>query len=466
MREVLNRGEGTILPCRCAQVFISVMEALTRLWRGLASIRCKRSRFDLADLPRGVYWGFVQQTRPVLTLAFDDGLIQVPASEEAYLLWEGSRVCYFSHPDFSCLTFLDLIREPQVVVVLGSFEECLVLKCFDHLDYFNLPLEALGSIEGQLEVGGCAIISPYQSFFSLRSLGRTRPKALNSLSSSVPLQHVSNRRWAAPLASSPAYPISPIRASLASLQHTQPDNSHFKTQVASLAPEIAGWRQVQGDGNCYYRAVAVAWMDHLARKSTSESAVLEFKLKVLRRSGVFAVNDGFETPFNHLCGLLDQVIGLKARNPGSALCQLQPCLQRQDFDQCLHLMLRNYCYNHIALNPDLYADFRSGQSASQVLLPGVEAEGIALLGLTDVLGVAVFHYILDGRAREVYVERYFPEKAKGQVPVVRLAYVPGHYDLLYSLAQDQVDGYSQTSHTFNVAEQFDQESLKGLYVIL
>lgn len=466
MREVLNRGEGTALLRLCAQFFIIVMEALTRLWRGLASFRCKRSRFDLADLPRGMYWGFVQQTGPALTLAFDDGLIQVPASDEAYLLWEGSRVCYFSHPDFPCLTFLDLIREPQVVLVLGSFEECLVLKCFDHLDYFNLPLEALGSIEGQLEVGGCALLSPYQSFFSLRSLGRTRPKVLHSLSTSSPLQHVSNRRWAAPVAYSPVHPVSSIRASLASLQHTQPGNRRFKTQVASLAPEISAWRQVQGDGNCYYRAVAVAWMEHLTRKSTNENAVLEFKLKVQRRSGVFTVNDGFETPFNHLCGLLDQVIELKARKPGAALCQLQPWLQQQDIDQCLHLMLRNYCFNHIALNPDLYADFRSGQSPSEVLLPGVEAEGIALLGLADVLGVAVFHYILDGRATEVYVERYFPEKAKGQVPVVRLAYVPGHYDLLYSQAQDLVDGYSQTSHTFNVAEQFEQESAKALYVIL
>ena len=439
------------------------MERLARLWRGLATLRCKRSRFDLADLPIGVHWGFVQETGLLVTLAFDDGLVRVPANDEAYLVWEGSRVCYFSHPDFPCLTFLDLIQESQVVHVLACFEECLILKCFDHLDYFNVPLEAISSVEGQLEVGGTAIISPYNSFFTLRSLGRTRPKALISMTSSMPLHHVSNRRWAAPVTPAAAHPISLTRRPLQSMQHR---NKHFRDQVANLPREISGWRQVSGDGNCYYRAVAVAWMEHLARKSTNESVVMEFKRKVQRRTGFFAVNDGFETPFNHLCGLLDQLIELKVRSPGAALCQLQPFLQRQDLDQCLYLMMRNYCFNHIALNPELYADFRSGQSPSQVLLPGVEAEGIALLGLADVLGIAVLHYILDGRSTEAYVEHYLPEKAKGEVPVVRLAYVPGHYDLFYSQAQDQVDGYSYTSHTFNVDEQFEQESLEGLYTLL
>ncbi|CAK9068266.1 unnamed protein product [Durusdinium trenchii] len=46
------------------------------------------------------------------------------------------------------------------------------------------------------------------------------------------------------------------------LQEQFPHNANLQQQFASLAASFQAWRPIRGDGNCYYRAVLFAWLEH------------------------------------------------------------------------------------------------------------------------------------------------------------------------------------------------------------
>lgn len=431
------------------------MESLSLLWRGVASrISCKRARLSLSDLPPGLSWGRVVEAGLTLPIAFDAGTILVQTQGLGFEAVPGSRVSYFSHPEFECLTFIDLLDSQEAVKVAASFDECLILKFFDQLDYFNLPVSLVSRVEGQLEIGGTAVLVPEGDLFSLISTGRTRRSlSCAPVPCTNPAKHARSTFWDSPIpleAALDSLSVAVHRESLLELQKAKSQSPGFVQQVEALKREVAGWRSIKGDGNCYYRAVGIAFLEHLARKSTEENEVWDFKLKVTKATGLFRVNPGFETSHVHFCALLDSLLSMKLSHPGAALLHLQPLLQVPAFDQCLHLMMRNYCYNGVTGRSLEAFQTEQGIAPEEILIPGLEAEGTALIGLPDVLGAAIFHYIIDGKSEQTYVEKYIPS-GHGQVPLLLLAFFPGHYDLLYSHSQDRIDGFSYTRHSYDVS---------------
>ena len=444
------------------------MEPLSRLWKVVTShIGCKRSRLSLTDLPQGLSWGKVVQSGLRLLISFEEGTVLVDTNGAGFGVWEGMEVSYFAHEEYACLSFGEMVGKRERVRVVERFEEVLILMFFDQLDYFNLPVSLISHIDGQLELGGTAILTPLFPGFSLQSTGKThRSLRSPSLPSLNPAKHSTGLIWEATIPPFAKLAVGVHRETLDDLQKTDKKNKKFKRQIEGLKEAIAGWRQVRGDGNCYYRAVGVAFLEHLARKSTSETELWAFKAKVAKATGSFAVNPGFETVHSHFGVLLDRLLTYKLSNPGASLHLLQSLLQTPEFDQSVHLMMRNYCYNGVAQSGRSLEAFQTEQGIrmEEILMPGVEAEGVALVGLPEALSAAILHYIIDGKSAQTYIEKYLPHHDYSKIPILLLAYFPGHYDLLYSHVQSGVDGYSFDTHTYDVSEQYEYSLVADLYL--
>eukprot|EP00929_Paragymnodinium_shiwhaense_P090416 TRINITY_DN50600_c0_g1_i1.p1 TRINITY_DN50600_c0_g1~~TRINITY_DN50600_c0_g1_i1.p1 ORF type:complete len:537 (+),score=86.69 TRINITY_DN50600_c0_g1_i1:98-1708(+) len=235
-------------------------------------------------------------------------------------------------------------------------------------------------------------------------------------------------------------------------------NSSFAEKVDRLAREdYVGWRRVRGDGNCFYRAVGFAILEHLAFKAEERTSpggwAEEFLQQILTLRDLVDADPDHSSAFSACAGsgttnayetLVEDIVRLREGEK----------LYWEDLqDKALIRALRLLTARCLADNKDneqatesgisfeticLAEGYRSTQAfCEQVVLPmGVEAEGVVLPAMAMALDISLRVAVLDRSdtttvAFADYKARSALRSARSVAPLVHLQLRPGHYDLLY-----------------------------------
>ena len=71
-----------------------------------------------------------------------------------------------------------------------------------------------------------------------------------------------------------------------------PTNEHWANQVRELATNFSSWRKSRGDGNCYYRAVSISYIEEMLRRKKIDR-LLALYMKLMNQEN-YTIPSGFE----------------------------------------------------------------------------------------------------------------------------------------------------------------------------
>lgn len=255
-------------------------------------------------------------------------------------------------------------------------------------------------------------------------------------------------------------------------------NQNFKQKVGMLLRDgYKGWRRIRGDGNCFYRAVGYAVLEHLIRceaeprkiktgelhqkfsklvlphDSAEQLAHAEFlaRLEILRDTGEWE-------PFN----FGNEGASPKRAKPLESLYQsLVDPNETLDLAviRALRIITANFLTEHandadinegLSFEMIVTQDYNSTEDfCKRVVLPmGVEAESLILTALPHALGLSLRVVFLDRQvpASGKLVTIDYPKDpcADEAGPSVHIQLRPGHYDLLYLSKDSESTSYSES----------------------
>ncbi|KZV72275.1 cysteine proteinase [Peniophora sp. CONT] len=273
-------------------------------------------------------------------------------------------------------------------------------------------------------------------------LASLTPAQLYELNQNVLNESTSSNR---PLIASVA-PISVLRAEY------EAGSQAFVKQIDTLAQQgFAGIRRTRGDGDCFYRSLAFAYIERVLRgpdptlDATVAISVLDSALPLLEGVGFdkFAYEDFYE----ELLGLLKR-IGPDARNPLTPSALLQ-AFQAPEVSTAIVVFLRLLTSAQIRMDPDsfdaflFHPDFGNQMTARDfcetfVEPTGKEADHVQMTALSRVLQLNVKVAYLDGHSADGKVDWVeFQCAPDSQAPPVILLYRPGHYDILEKRSEEE-----------------------------
>jgi ubiquitin thioesterase protein OTUB1 len=189
-------------------------------------------------------------------------------------------------------------------------------------------------------------------------------------------------------------------------------------------------RRTRGDGNCFFRAFAFAYLESLL---SDKSDLTRFKLSVeqskdsLLAMGYpsFTLEDFHDT----FIDVVDSTI-----KPDATINTLLQTFRDQGLSDYVVCYLRIVTSGHLKANSDFYTAFIEGaKTVSEYCSIEVEpmykeADHLQISGLTAALGVPIRVTYMDRGIGGQVNEHDFPE---GTTPTIHLLYRPGHYDILY-----------------------------------
>ncbi|PCH43001.1 cysteine proteinase [Wolfiporia cocos MD-104 SS10] len=211
----------------------------------------------------------------------------------------------------------------------------------------------------------------------------------------------------------------------------------------------AGIRRTRGDGDCFYRSLAFAYIESILLASdkalavTSAISVLESTQSLLEQAGFDRM--AFEDFYDCFVNLIKRVI-----TPDNAGQLLSSSMLLEEFNMpevsnSVVVYLRLLTSAHIRADPDSYIPFLLDPDTgelndlqqfciSQVEAMGKEADHVQIIALSRVLKVNITVAYLDGRphnSQEGKVDflEFHNADIPGMNPVI-LLYRPGHYDIL------------------------------------
>mmetsp|Transcript_31831 Transcript_31831/g.31543 ORF Transcript_31831/g.31543 Transcript_31831/m.31543 type:complete len:134 (+) Transcript_31831:388-789(+) len=116
-------------------------------------------------------------------------------------------------------------------------------------------------------------------------------------------------------ASNQEYPdtVGKSRINIYHLKSEYAFNNKMLDFIEKLGTEYAAFRRSRGDGNCYYRAVGVSYIEYLCRPTTNLSEFEKFIRKLEKREGIFREIKGFSHRQEFL-KLLEYLYGCKKAN--------------------------------------------------------------------------------------------------------------------------------------------------------
>ena len=224
-------------------------------------------------------------------------------------------------------------------------------------------------------------------------------------------------------------------------------NQQLSDTARSLASRYTHWRKGRGDGNCYYRSVAISYLEYLCRNSTPHDYFAAFYMKVYKQENVIIPDQlaahyrNFITPFKRL---------YTEKGRGQGLICLQTCLQDPDFDlgivavfRCLAL----YALCQLKQHPDFSAFFIGGEDTWEADMGtlGNDAEGMVFQAMANALDAKIVHITLSNAALR---DDSFQPQTPGEKVVLHVLLKPGHYDVLYPYAVQLQDQYEYASNAF------------------
>ena len=217
-------------------------------------------------------------------------------------------------------------------------------------------------------------------------------------------------------------------------------NIDIVARVQNLLEDYPFWRRIRGDGNCFYRSVAVGALEFGIR---SPGAGLPFLTHLRDTIANASLEESALSCHQSPCvAFLDSVL---------ADCATLPGCEEVSFAGATHALSNEICHRllHGSCDRDLVASFRALAScflrddaadmSAWLSMPvedycltvdsmGTDAEGLAIHALSQALSI---------RLRIVYLHRdrdlgHYSYPADNEDPChVHLLLSPGHYDLLY-----------------------------------
>lgn len=229
-------------------------------------------------------------------------------------------------------------------------------------------------------------------------------------------------------------------------------------QIEAISEKASAWRCSEHDSSSFFRCVAVGWLEHLARTTTSLGAVDQV-ISRLQSPVVTALElrPGFESAAETTHQILSKLRADKDRNRTSAIVYLQQAFQSRDNLHSLERYLRMICVNYREklnstpeLSPILPEDFKI---QTEILArDGMDYSTLTFLALMDSLDFAFCILKVEDEDNSVNVEEYRAEGVSTPDLELLLLQHKGCFHLLYRREEQAVDGYDLDSHTFEVLE--------------
>ncbi|KAL5478881.1 hypothetical protein ACEPAI_2158 [Sanghuangporus weigelae] len=210
---------------------------------------------------------------------------------------------------------------------------------------------------------------------------------------------------------------------------------------------FTGIRRTRGDGDCFYRSLAFAWIERLIHspKQTLDVAkahsLLDSTLLILKAAGFQEMV--FEDFYDVLISLVRQIVVPEPNGSILTTDILLEAFQDAEVSNCIVVFLRLLTSAVIRTDPDSYAPFLFHPETSVQVQPqefcerfveacGKEADHVQITALTKILKLNIEVAYLDGHGADGSVNfvqfHNVPPEDFDDPPV--LLYRPGHYDIL------------------------------------
>lgn len=224
-------------------------------------------------------------------------------------------------------------------------------------------------------------------------------------------------------------------------------NEKIKKSIESVENIYSSYRKIRGDGNCYYRAVAFAYVENLCRASCPASKFIDF----------------IHSSSEQLRPLLKYLFQIKVKL-GSASEYCEEVFTNPENDILLIKEIKHKVAEYLKANPDKISPFLTHSldvEIKNVLEMGREAEGIPVNFIPTILETTIHNVLLD-RENIANNELGNPNSSN----CIYLCLRTGHYDLLYTYSQDSEDfskiPSSKSSHLSNLVFSLNSH-IKFLY---
>ncbi|OMJ92908.1 hypothetical protein SteCoe_4244 [Stentor coeruleus] len=222
-------------------------------------------------------------------------------------------------------------------------------------------------------------------------------------------------------------------------------NSSFVECVNQLKQEgIVGWKKCCGDGNCYYRAVIVKYMEAIHKVYSPISYIIKFKQIIEKVMNFYSRKPSHDINYISACeaiiNILNYTIQYKEAYPFEMFMQILDVLQNKVIDIALVRTAKLIAYYGLLEEQknENFKEFGLDFSLYQkiILTMNEEAEGFVLIFLPLVLDCQVIQFNI---FKVVQVEN-FPHGDRFciKIPICRRG---GHYDILYTIQEMEDDMY-------------------------
>ncbi|XP_063221356.1 ubiquitin thioesterase otubain-like [Bacillus rossius redtenbacheri] len=217
-----------------------------------------------------------------------------------------------------------------------------------------------------------------------------------------------------------------------SLLEEYSDDDVYKQKVNDLVEKYKSIRRTRPDGNCFFRAFAYAYFEHLLDNKKEYKRFQE----VARKSKDDLVSLGFpQFTVEDFHDTFMEVVGKVGSAPQSfSQTELYELFNQQGYSDYIVVYLRLITSGQLQRESVFYQNFiEGGRSIEDFRHQEVEpmykeSDHIHIIALSTALGVGIrVRYMDRGDAAEV-IAHDFPE---GCSPLIHLLYRPGHYDILY-----------------------------------
>jgi hypothetical protein len=304
------------------------------------------------------------------------------------------------------------------------------------------PMQSIQPIQPIKPIQDIQSIHPMQSIQPVQSNNPNRPSNYiqpnRSLESDPPylISHFNV------LNESKLSTVSPCRIPIRSLKLLYPNKPGFSERIDTLSKSFESWRRARGDGNCYYRAVGVIYLEHLCSNS---SDLAEFKNLINRLSSLLQEQDPNIQSSRDFYPFIHSIYNLYSHKEryGRSVELLQDYLQNTSFDLGMILALRVLAYrflDYMRQNPDFSAFLIDGglETLKRMKTMGEEAESEEFQVLADALGAKISHISV---MNSYNVDTFTPTLSQHICTEISILYKSGHYDILYSAATNLRDSY-------------------------
>ncbi|CAD8157439.1 unnamed protein product [Paramecium pentaurelia] len=189
---------------------------------------------------------------------------------------------------------------------------------------------------------------------------------------------------------------------------------------------LKGYRQVRGDGNCYFTAIAFQYFEILLNKF-SNLEFKEFMSQILLMSFQIQYHDYFiEDPLQNMCAqrLVQLLSKLRDKPQNLESMMADP---NQEFYGLAIIFFRNLAqYLYIQYNSQIIDEYKPDLS-NELLTWEFQCNDSEMINssLAKYLNIIINVYLIDQKKSEV-TQLNYGKQSKNQI---HLIYIPGHYDI-------------------------------------